>query len=108
MHVSFASEEQAIGLDFLRAANDALGDRFELNIRLGDSGATRWDSTTLNDEICKLNEYPVKMWVCGTPSMNQLFEKARDEILEDHALLRRNTKHSLENWLNNKDVMEVI
>ena len=91
LYASFASEEEAVGLHLLRAASDAHGDRFELRLRLSngnqDAGAKRWDSRYLDEELGKLQEHPVKIWVCGTPAMNQVFEAAREELQAKHPFL---------------------
>ena len=93
LYASFESEEEAIGLQLLTAANDALGDRFELKLRLSNNNqfarTSRWDSRYLDDELEKLKEEPVKIWVCGTPVMNQVFERAREELKEKHTFLTR-------------------
>ena len=89
---SFASEEEAIGLELLKAANESLGDRFQLKLRLSnsDQDAERWDARYFDRELEKLEVEPVKVWVCGTPAMNQVFEKAREELHEKHTFLTQN------------------
>ena len=110
LFASFANEAEAIALDFLQAASEALGDRFELRLRLGDGAreaeTARWDAKFLDEEMCKLEVQPEKIWVCGTPAMNQVFENAGNEIHESHANPKQTPEKNC--WLQDRSVLEVL
>ena len=110
LYASFASEDEAIALDFLQAASESLGDRFELRLRLSDgsreTSTGRWDSEFLDAEMSKLDDQPAKVWVCGTPGMNQAFEKAGDDLHEAHGNNPRDDAGNY--WLQDRSVLEVL
>ena len=114
LFASFANEEEAIALDFLQAASEALGDRFELRLRLSDGAreaeTARWDAKFIDEEMCKLGVQPEKIWVCGTPVMNQVFENAGNELHESHAFHHQNSKQAPEKncWLHDRSVLEIL
>lgn len=72
-YVTYFNRQQACGLRLLEAL-DALGSpHFELKLRLSDQKSRRWDQGYLLENLPEKCE---KLWVCGTPQMNESFEKA--------------------------------
>ena len=54
LYASFANEEEAVGLELLRAANEKLGKRFQLKLRLSSQTSQRWDINFLDKEFSQL------------------------------------------------------
>ena len=46
---------------------------FELVLRLSDQKSRSWDQGYLQERLPATCE---KLWICGTPMMNEVFEKA--------------------------------
>lgn len=88
--VSFESEAESIALELLEAF-DSFCKRFgylsfELTVRLKqERRSTRlWDKDFIREEIEKLDISEIqRIWVCGPPAMNELFDKAFQELIEE-------------------------
>ena len=90
LYVSFQSYEESIALQLLEAfqqycqRNGKLS--FDLHIRLSDDSKTGtiWDKEFVQAEILKQNVGEVeKIWVCGPPKMNEMFDRTLNESIAD-------------------------
>ena len=90
MYVSFASFNEAIGyklMDSLHKFNERRGrDNFKLIPRLLFEGINerKWDEQFIEQELFDERKFDLekitRIWVCGPPSMNQLFDKAFESL----------------------------
>lgn len=88
LYVAFASREESIGLDVLEALeklNAKIGKtNFILNVRLSkvDNPADkkpRWDEKFIESELTPHANKIRKIWICGPPVMNELFDKTMEK-----------------------------
>lgn len=88
LYVAFQNRAQAIGLDLIEAleqVNRTLGlDNFRVTVRLSeaDGGAKlpRWTPAFIERELEPLAGEIKKVWVCGPPVMNEMFDKTLGSI----------------------------
>ena len=87
LYVAFQSRQQSIGLDLIEAlvrVNEKLGlDNFKLTLRLSESEGKklpRWTEEWIKTEMEPLAGKIQKIWVCGPPVMNELFDKTLEKI----------------------------
>ena len=92
MHVSFRSEDESIGFDICKKLSQ-VSERFKLFVRNGTDA--RWGNEYLEKSIYeaqKDGDRDLKqIWVCGTPMLNQVFDKRFEQIhqrlgLSKHAI----------------------
>jgi NAD(P)H-flavin reductase len=87
LYASFASREEAIGLELLEGLAEitkSLGlKNFHLELRFSNSGvATRWDREFIMRNIDIWNKEGLKKaYVCGPPVMNELFDRTIDSLI---------------------------
>ena len=86
-YLSFQSKSESVGLEFCEALHNYCKKQniknFEVVVRLSREGINpeRWDQEFILKELRKHNPQDVrKVWVCGPPPMNEVFEKAIHEI----------------------------
>lgn len=72
-YVTYFNEEQSCGLRMLRLLNELHSKHFELVVRLSSQKSARWDQKYLANVLPPTCE---KLWICGTPVMNDVFENA--------------------------------
>ena len=82
LYVSFQDRDQAIGLDViekLEQVNKKLGLRnFKAIVRLSVTDGPklpRWTPQYIEDELQPLAGRMKRVWVCGPPAMNEMFDK---------------------------------
>ena len=89
LYVAFQNREQSIGLDLIEAlqqVNQARGyNNFALTVRLSEPDAgqakmPRWTDDFIDKELTPLAGQMKKIWVCGPPVMNELFDKTLEKI----------------------------
>jgi hypothetical protein len=80
VYTSFASEEEAIGLDLIRALI-ALKDRFEekkdLFVHHPRIRGERWGPSLVQEKLA-VAEGVDRVWVCGPPLMQEQFDRASE------------------------------
>ena len=89
LYVAFQSREQAIGLDLiesLQKVNEARGlNNFKATVRLSQTDETpklpRWTPEYIERELTPLSGEIQKIWVCGPPVLNEMFDKTLGELL---------------------------
>ena len=68
----------------LEKINKKLGlNNFKLTVRFSQDGgkrAPRWDSKFIEKEMEQYAGNIEKIWVCGSPAMNEAFDKAFEEL----------------------------
>jgi hypothetical protein len=72
-YVTYFNEEQSCGLRMLRLLKELNSKHFDLVVRLSSQRSARWDQNYLNSVLPPTCE---KLWICGTPVMNDVFEAA--------------------------------
>jgi NAD(P)H-flavin reductase len=94
LYASFASREDAVGLELLEGLQEITKSlnlkNFHLELRFSNSGvANRWDRDfiTRNIDIWK-KEGLVRAYVCGPPPMNELFDRTIDSLVQQQVLSR--------------------
>lgn len=85
LYCSFQSRDQAIGLDLIEALvdlNKALGlDNFEATVRLSVTDGPklpRWTPQYVESELS--GKTLSKVWVCGPPAVNEMFDKTLGDL----------------------------
>lgn len=92
MHLfcAFQNRQQAIGLDLIEAlvqVNKKLGlDNFKATVRLSEpdlNGAKlpRWTPEYIDSEMSGYAGKLSKIWVCGPPAVNEMFDKALSGLM---------------------------
>lgn len=82
LFMSFQSRDEACGLDLclgLQQLCDKYGfSNFDLRLRFSDRKDPRWDEPFIDAELSSLGKtLPIKkIWVCGPPIMNEIFDRA--------------------------------
>ena len=96
LYVSFQNEESSIGLDLCQALIDLNKklhlDNFKLTVRYSepkkDPGSDkvvkprRWDKSYITEELYPFKGKMARIWVCGPPVMNQIFDQSLEELQE--------------------------
>jgi len=72
-YVTYFNRKQSCGLRMLELLQQLKSKHFELVLRLSDQKSRRWDQGYLQERLPATCE---KLWICGTPMMNEVFEKA--------------------------------
>ena len=72
-YVTYFNRNQSCGLRLLELLQQLKSMHFELVLRLSDQKSRRWDKGFLEERLPATCE---KLWICGTPMMNEVFEKA--------------------------------
>jgi len=72
-YVTYFNEEQSCGLKMLRLLKELNSKHFDLVVRLSSQRSPRWDQKYLANCLPSTCE---KLWICGTPVMNDVFENA--------------------------------
>lgn len=90
-YVTYYNEQQACGLQMLRALKELNSKHFDLVVRLSSEKSPRWDENYLAANLPGDCE---RLWICGTPVMNEVFERAFEKLapkfpyLKDPAVLQ--------------------
>ena len=89
LYAAFQSREQAIGLDLIEAlqqVNQLLGlNNFKATVRLSQTDGPklpRWTPEYIESELMPYQGQMQKVWVCGPPVMNEMFDKALGNLSE--------------------------
>ena len=89
LFVSFQSRAQAIGLELIEALeklNASLKlDNFTATVRLSETEGPRlprWTPEYIQSELAVYAGNIQKIWVCGPPAMNELFDKTLGGLLD--------------------------
>ena len=89
MYASFADRDTAIGLDLIEACEkvkEKLGRvNFKATVRLSktDEGAPklpRWTPGYIQEELMPLSGKMKRVWVCGPPAVNELFDRTLNDL----------------------------
>jgi hypothetical protein len=72
-YVTYFNRKQSCGLRMLELLQNLKSKHFELVLRLSDQKSRRWDQGFLSERLPATCE---KLWICGTPQMNEVFENA--------------------------------
>jgi ferredoxin-NADP reductase len=72
-YVTYFNRKQSCGLRMLELLQQLKSKHFELVLRLSDQKSRRWDQGFLAERLPATCE---KLWICGTPQMNESFENA--------------------------------
>jgi len=99
LFVSFQNKESSIALDLcikLAQMNAKLGlDNFKLTVRLSnEKGAVdeesgvqflkdRWNQGFIDDQVSAYAGQIKRIWVCGPPVMNEIFDRAFEAIVAE-------------------------
>ena len=62
---------------------------FDLKLRLKDreKQGTEWDENFIRSEILKFETSEIeRIWVCGPPKMNEMFDKSFGKLIDDGTL----------------------
>jgi hypothetical protein len=80
MYTSFAGEEEAIGLDLIRALL-ALKEKYEekqdLFVHVPRTRGERWGPSLVHEKLA-VSEGVKRVWVCGPPLMQEQFDRASE------------------------------
>ena len=84
-YLSAPSEEHAIGLTLLQYAeavsNHLKLDIFELKLRLSTmKNVPRWNEKFIEDQLTPLAGNIRKLYVCGSPAMNECFDRTLETL----------------------------
>ena len=89
LYASFADRDTAIGLDLIEACEkvkEKLGRvNFKATVRLSktDEGAPklpRWTPAYIQEELTPLAGKMKRVWVCGPPAVNELFDRTLNDL----------------------------
>jgi len=83
--VTYFNRKQSNGLRLLELLQGLKSKHFELVLRLSDQKARRWDQAFLDEKLPKTCE---KLWTCGTPQMNEVFENAFHKLAPGRPYLK--------------------
>lgn len=72
-YVTYFNRKQSSGLRLLELLSHLKSKHFELVLRLSDQKARRWDQGFLSERLPETCE---RLWICGTPQMNEIFERS--------------------------------
>jgi hypothetical protein len=84
-YVTYFNRKQSCGLRMLEALEKLQSKHFKLVVRLSDAKSRRWDQKFLDEHLPKTCE---KLWICGTPQMNEVFENAFHKLAIDRPYLK--------------------
>ena len=89
LYCAFQSREQAIGLELIEAlenVNQVLGvDNFKVTVRLSETEGPklpRWTPEYIEKELLVNHGKLKKIWVCGPPAMNEMFDKTLGNLTD--------------------------
>ena len=89
LYCAFQSREQAIGLELIEAlenVNQVLGvDNFKVTVRLSETEGPklpRWTPEYIEKELLVSQGKIQKIWVCGPPAMNEMFDKTLGNLTD--------------------------
>ena len=98
LYISFQSRASAIGLDLIEALekiNEKLGfDNFKATVRLSETDSPNdpklphWTPEYIERQLAGYAGQLKKIWVCGPPALNELFDKALDGLLDKLEILK--------------------
>lgn len=84
----------ALALDLLQGLHDISKEKnlnnFELVLRISQEKAQRWDAEYLRRQLENWNKDSgiEKVYVCGPPKMNEMFDRTIDEIVRDEQMAK--------------------
>ncbi|CDW78413.1 cytochrome b5-like heme steroid binding domain containing protein [Stylonychia lemnae] len=83
LYASFPNEEQVLCHDLIQGLQDIVSKNdeknFELILRISSQSKQRWDEQFIQRQLEVQTQTDLrKIWVCGPPSMNELFDKTLD------------------------------
>ena len=90
LYVAFQDRKQSIGLDLIEAlekVNEKLGlNNFKVIVRLsdpdkGEEKKPRWTPNYIEKELSQYEGKLRKVWVCGPPAVNEMFDKTFNQEL---------------------------
>lgn len=88
LYVACESKQEGIGYELLEGLQEVTKKRglknFELIVRLSGSGS-RWDADYISRQL-SIHEHLEKVWVCGPPAMNELFDRTFETLRNDGSL----------------------
>ena len=87
LYMSFSERDQAIGLEVVEAlekVNQKLGlNNFKAIVRLSRCEGRkepRWTPDYIENQMTPLAGHIQRIWVCGPPMVNQIFDKTLEKI----------------------------
>lgn len=90
LYFAAGSRDEAIGIELLEkfqqvCAHLKIEHMFSLKMRLGDSKekGPRWDADFLEKELSPLKGNVNKVIVCGSPLMNEIFDRAFEDKMKE-------------------------
>lgn len=89
LYYAAPSAEEAIGIELLKHYQSICEKQgltnFKLVLRLGDAidKGPRWDQAYIEKELKPLAGQIRKLYACGAPSMNEIFDKALAPMISD-------------------------
>jgi len=92
MFVGSQSRKDAIALPLLEGLQDLVNrkgtpDKFRLYFRFSDQKSPRWDKNFIQDNLETYQPEGIsKIWVCGPPLMQELFDKALNSLAPVYGL----------------------
>lgn len=84
-YVTYYNEEQSVGLRMLRLLKEMHSKHFDLVVRLSSQKSPRWDEKWIAGILPPTCE---KIWICGTPVMNDVFESAFHNLAPKYPYLK--------------------
>jgi len=84
-YVTYFNEEQSVGLRLLRLLKELNSKHFDLVVRLSSQKSPRWDEKWIASILPPTCE---KLWICGTPVMNDVFESAFHTLAPKYPYLK--------------------
>jgi hypothetical protein len=90
LYASFENKKDGLGFDLLEGLYEVTKKlnlkNFDLVIRLSVTGS-RWDADFIKRQIqIRSSETIERIWVCGPPVMNELFDKTFEEMRQEGEL----------------------
>jgi ferredoxin-NADP reductase len=84
-YVTYFNDEQSVGLRLLRLLKELNSKHFDLVVRLSSQKSPRWDEKWIASILPPTCE---KLWICGTPVMNDVFENAFHKLAPKYPYLK--------------------
>ena len=90
-YASFQNKADSIALPLLNglqtlAEKRGVAHKFQLNLRFSDEKQPRWDHTFIDAQLEKYQGDIKKIWVCGPPLMEEVFDGSLHELSEKYGL----------------------